>query len=911
MVSLPKNRAVVLLFLFILFQTLNSGNVYLVIGSDTAIWDGMSTTRFNNFYNIDLYTNPNRNAYKIMDPAFRARLLDSEGQPLKMTWWMMAGNIFRYATNKNVPIPNIMTMYLMKKYHGENVLINGDELSLHYHTFIWSDFNGDGRYYWNQAEKFLDCLEDFNYTLAQFLLEENIFPVSFRSGWHYMDNDWQHYLDDFILPYTLHNDYPHKHIDTEEPIDNNYDWSLAPSSFVPFHPSAENYQLPGNGPGWNVRSVHFWRVLAYDYIDTVFAAAQKGQDQVACFWGHLPEKDFIENIEKIDSVAHARLKKYPDVKFYYCTATEALQRWRNCSDFEPPEVEFTQEESGEDLYFKIRTHEKIFQQKPFVAVKDIYETYQVLDCVPVGINTWRTATPIPKSLFVKAGVAVCDTFGNQTLAYIKRLPDEVFLDNRDENFSTLTSNWQTTTDGTPWGTDAQFAVLNENDSAQARWQFTFSQETDYNLFLQVPNVSNPAGNLQFVLQLNHVPIDTIFFEHPLPANEWVYLATIQPKAGDVLDLNLKVKGTAQAGKVVAADVLKISSLVRERDLLVSSPSIDFGEVSWGDTVQQAIVLKNLGKESLTIKAVHFSSERLSVTPEPPFVIGAMEQDTLQVKFCSAQKGLFSDTLFIESNDPHKSQIKLEVTARVENYFALVDNEDSAHYQEFSNWYYSVAHGYGGTSRYAWLNRTPRAYARFFTTLKKAGVYEMFEIVPKTENASNFALYEIHIGGTIVDSVFIDQNEGSGNWKSLGLYYVPAPNTSVEIRVVDTGKSTQGAVLRADAVKFLLIREITEVDPGNHGFNPRAYQLYANFPNPFNATTTIRFYLPKAAQVRLEIFNVLGQKIRTLKNAYLPSGHHQILWDGRGENGEMVSSGVYYYRMQAADFNKMKKMILLK
>jgi len=60
-----------------------------------------------------------------MDPAFLEQLVDSYGQPLKMTWWMMAGNIFRYATNRNVPVPNIMTMYLMKKYHGDNVQING------------------------------------------------------------------------------------------------------------------------------------------------------------------------------------------------------------------------------------------------------------------------------------------------------------------------------------------------------------------------------------------------------------------------------------------------------------------------------------------------------------------------------------------------------------------------------------------------------------------------------------------------------------------------------------------------------------------------------------------------------------------------------------------------------------------
>jgi len=132
------------LILFFSFTSIQGATVYLVLGSDTAIWDGMSVNRYHNTYNQALYTDPSMNAYEVMDPAFRSQFVDSYGQTMKMTWWMMAGNIFRYATNTNFPVPNIMTLYLMQKYHGENVLINGDELSLHYHTFFWSDYDQDG-----------------------------------------------------------------------------------------------------------------------------------------------------------------------------------------------------------------------------------------------------------------------------------------------------------------------------------------------------------------------------------------------------------------------------------------------------------------------------------------------------------------------------------------------------------------------------------------------------------------------------------------------------------------------------------------------------------------------------------------------------------------------------------------------
>jgi len=417
-------------------STISAGTVYLVLGSDTAIWDGMSVGRFHCTYSSSLYTDPARNGYKVMDPAWRSGLVDSYGNTMKLTWWMMAGNIFRYATNRNMPIPNIMTMYFMKKYHGEQIAQFGDELSLHYHTFFWSDYDNDGIYYWNQSHTFGECLDDFEFTLAQFLLEEQIFPVSFRSGWHYMDNDWQHYLDK-ILPYSMHNDWPAKRTDTTEPLDNTYDWSLASSKFVPWHPSTENYQLEGDGPGWNVRSKHLYSARYQDLMDTVFSEAAKGIDQVACFWGHLPETDFITNLEVIDSLAHVMEEKYPGVQFRYCTAIEAMQRWLGTADATPPQLTFDHYISGGNIYFRISADEPVFQNPPFVTVKDVYEDYNIIWCQPTGNNQWETTDGIPENMIVKAGIALTDSVGNQSMEFIEFLPDDIFIDNQDAGFQEL------------------------------------------------------------------------------------------------------------------------------------------------------------------------------------------------------------------------------------------------------------------------------------------------------------------------------------------------------------------------------------------------------------------------------------------------------------------------------------------
>ncbi|MGE5456916.1 MAG: hypothetical protein ACM3RX_01030 [Methanococcaceae archaeon] len=214
------------LMLFVLFLLLpltqpeaQAADVLLVLGSDTGIWDGMGITRLNDNYNPALFIDPSLNTNRVMQTAYRESLRDSYGTPVKLTWWMMAGNIFRYAVNTNVPLANTMTLDLMKKYYGTQVKQFGDELSLHYHTFAYTDYDKDGIFYWNQAHGFEECRDDFDVTMAQLLLEENTYPVSFRAGWHYMDNPWQNYLNT-PLPYSLHNDYPHVRLDTTEPTDN-------------------------------------------------------------------------------------------------------------------------------------------------------------------------------------------------------------------------------------------------------------------------------------------------------------------------------------------------------------------------------------------------------------------------------------------------------------------------------------------------------------------------------------------------------------------------------------------------------------------------------------------------------------------------------------------------------------------
>jgi len=93
--------------------------------------------------------------------------------------------------------------------------------------------------------------------------------------------------------------------------------------------------------------------------------------------------------------------------------------------------------------------------------------------------------------------------------------------------------------------------------------------------------------------------------------------------------------------------------------------------------------------------------------------------------------------------------------------------------------------------------------------------------------------------------------------------------------------------------------------------PEVFALQNNYPNPFNPSTTIKYQLPNAVDVRLEIYNVVGQVVRTLIGEQQSAGRYEYQWDATNNNGQSLSSGIYFYRLQAGEFQEVKKMLLMK
>jgi hypothetical protein len=111
---------------------------------------------------------------------------------------------------------------------------------------------------------------------------------------------------------------------------------------------------------------------------------------------------------------------------------------------------------------------------------------------------------------------------------------------------------------------------------------------------------------------------------------------------------------------------------------------------------------------------------------------------------------------------------------------------------------------------------------------------------------------------------------------------------------------------------------TDVNEGLDTFNlsPNTFHLYQNYPNPFNPTTTIQFRVGSLefggpVHTTLIIYNILGQKVRTLVDEPKEAGRYEAIWDGKDEDGREVASGIYFYQLKIADYCEIKKMILVK
>ncbi|MCK4578691.1 MAG: T9SS type A sorting domain-containing protein [Candidatus Marinimicrobia bacterium] len=117
--------------------------------------------------------------------------------------------------------------------------------------------------------------------------------------------------------------------------------------------------------------------------------------------------------------------------------------------------------------------------------------------------------------------------------------------------------------------------------------------------------------------------------------------------------------------------------------------------------------------------------------------------------------------------------------------------------------------------------------------------------------------------------------------------------------------------RIESGFLVIIRQRVTVGIEEGSLLPSAYALHQNYPNPFNPTTTIRFDLPRATDIHIVVYDLLGREVVRLLNQHLEPGFHELIWNGKDRTGRHLPSGMYIVLMATPEFRKSIKMVLLK
>jgi hypothetical protein len=131
-----------------------------------------------------------------------------------------------------------------------------------------------------------------------------------------------------------------------------------------------------------------------------------------------------------------------------------------------------------------------------------------------------------------------------------------------------------------------------------------------------------------------------------------------------------------------------------------------------------------------------------------------------------------------------------------------------------------------------------------------------------------------------------------------------------VEVCVTGRLKNGLKFKGCAEIVIVGDHPTAVNP-DQSIQPRNFALLGNYPNPFNATTMVKFQLTRASFVELNVYNILGQKVKTLVKEQMTSGSKQVLWDGTDEIGRQLATGIYFYRLVTVEGRQTGKMTMLR
>jgi endonuclease/exonuclease/phosphatase family metal-dependent hydrolase len=335
------------------------------------------------------------------------------------------------------------------------------------------------------------------------------------------------------------------------------------------------------------------------------------------------------------------------------------------------------------------------------------------------------------------------------------------------------------------------------------------------------------------------------------------------------------------------------SVTTNPPVMAVSGDLDFGDAILDAFLQRPVVVANQATAPASDLDYITSAGTGFSIPAAPGPVAAGDSDTLLVTFDTSVLGSRVADVIISGDDPSNPADTLVATGRT-----ISHAQPSVSSTELVT---STALYLGSLSQGAFTDSILAIYNYFYSSTQAQLEVHDFEISGADSAYFSLVGFSPQLIGATAGSVTLHFDDAS----------VSQARTYSATLVVHTrdDQTLPGAADRSD-LTWSIFAIVTDLSTDTAPVVTQT-RLAANVPNPFNPTTTILFDLAASTRVRLSVFDARGRWICNLVDEPLPAGTHRVVWDGRNEQGRLVSSGVYFARLRTLDFEQAHRMTLVR
>ncbi|MDR3627772.1 MAG: T9SS type A sorting domain-containing protein, partial [Ignavibacteriaceae bacterium] len=471
--------------------------------------------------------------------------------------------------------------------------------------------------------------------------------------------------------------------------------------------------------------------------------------------------------------------------------------------------------------------------------------------------------------------------------------DDLIIDNSTSKLFSTIGTWTSTSGG--YKNTYQKADAANGDTAYYKVRILRSGQYLLYGYWGGDSASN-SGNVIVDASSLYNANETDTINQKLHLNNWNYISKFNFISGDTV--TIKLYGTGGGSLIADAFRLKRGNLFEVVDSAMSD--------------SETVLLKFSNALINPVSEITKVTSSLSNT-NLNFLVNTVDNTVLRVSIPSVSKGtsfklnitglvdVLFDTLNVSVNIIYNPDSTV---------FILDDQSQSSFWKLTGTW--STDTSYSASGGVFYKTKQTSSYSRVEWGPQKIyldGYYDVYVNIPKTSlPLTDNSLYIIkdHFA---TDSIYISQAANAGSVIKLGSFPFRSNEQFAVLLTSVTGADT-GKYLTADEITVRRVVEITDV-AGDNVTKPEKFVIYQNYPNPFNPSTNIDFYLPSKAKVYIEIYNILGEKVRELLDGKeFNQGDNKIRFDGTN-----LSSGIYFavIRIKGQNYSGQKalKMVLLK